>query len=858
LCLAATAVAAVPAPPPPDVYDVRIHFRIDAFRTQRVAQFDEMMRFLQAHGFRRDPNEEIPEDEAENPAYTVLHGSVPAKQALELLGERHVKTILLVPQRAKLPEDKDERVRVDLRLAQGFAPEFQRVLHDQARAVLASIQFRAAVAYDHQSFTRLVGSMPTGQLDKLLTDLRKLPAGQKQAAPFASVWPLPASEVLVGMALPGARPGPPVVPPGQEKLTADLREVVADAAPAATPRRLEVLLAATPELEDRAWVRRLTGRIPGLVVEGRVGPLVSVVLPPAQAPAVAALDQVVAVRLPRVARSGSQHPGGNDETWKPLLEASGVARLHDMRHKGGGVRVAILDSDFAGWQALVGKQLPAGTHLIDVTAERNRNLMPDPSPPGSEMGPGTRRAVTFSRAAPEADLTLIRVDPAAPYMVYQVARAINGDPYLSVSLDSRLAELQADRRVLDGRRAKLLQERKEVFGNFELEGEPARRREQYLKDQAALDRDEADHYQRIKRFLQLQDDLQRLKAVRLVASGLAWDEGYPVDGDSTLTRYFDDRPFRNALWFQAAGDTRGQSWVGMFRDADGNGVMEFSPPGARLPAGAWTPELNFLAWRGEKQQQSLDLPAKARLRISLQWREAHESLHQRVGEDPYREPLARLRLVVLFQPDPVGKRRPADDLEVVAQSAGLPQRLAQTPTSGTYEQTVELVVPRAGRYVVRIEGKAPEGILPPSSPTIPAIHKEGELRVRLFVTTLHGAGRAVWLDHATETGSLGIPADARAAITTGAANVTGRPQPYSVVGTAFDLALLPKPDVFAFDNGAGTADAAAFGAGVAASVLSAGGSRADLLRQRCFRPGSLMRVTTAGPAAAYGGGAGHE
>jgi hypothetical protein len=829
------AAAAVPAPPTPGVYDVRIRYRIDARRNERVVQYAEMMRFLQAHGFRRDPDAEVPENEAEDVQSTLLVGTVPGPRARELLGARHVKALLLIPKGTVLPEDKEQLVRADLTLASGLTPERQRQLHEQAREVLASLRFREGAGYDNRGYTRLTGMIPVGQLDTLLTDLRKTPAGARQPAPFASAWPLRVTEVMPGVPLPGQRPRPPAVPPGQEKLTADLREVAADAA----PRRLEVILAAAPTEEDRVWRRLLSRAVPGLVVEGRVGPLVTVMTPATQAPALAALDEVAAVRLPRVARPASPASESSADAWKPLLEASGLARLHDRNHRGKGIRIAVVDTDFAGWDKMLGKELPAGTRLLDLTLERNRDLQPDPFATKTGIGPGTRRAVTVLRAAPEADLTLIRIDPAAPYMLYQAARAINCDAPRSVSLDNRFADLENDRRDLDLRRERLLEERRLVLEDFNVDDENVKRRQDYRKRQAEFDADERRYYRRVETYFAHQKALRDLKGVHVVASAPAWEEGYPADGGSTLSRYFDERPFRAALWFQAAGDTRGQSWSGLFRDADGNGVLEFVPPGAPLPPGAWTPELNFLGWRAPGQKPAADLPAGARVRVSLQWREAHEGLYLRLGEDPYREPLARLRLVLLYQPDPAGARRPADDLEIVAQSAGLPQRLDQTLNGATYEQTVEVVVAKAGRYAVRVEGRAPEGIVPRGQPTLPGDRKTSELYLRLFVTTLAGNGRAVWADHATEVGALGMPGDARTAITVGAADVSGEHRPDSAAGPPFTLDLLAKPDVWAFDAGQGSAEAAAFAAGMAASLRSAGCGDLSLVTGY---PGGLFRV----------------
>ncbi len=845
--------AAVPAPPPPAVYDVRIRYRIDAFRNERVVQYTEMMRYLAAHGFRRDPNVEVPENEAEDRKADLLTGTVPGKRALELAAERHVKAILLVPQGAKLPEDPKALVRVHLTLDAGLPPNRQHLLHDQVREVLASIGFREGAGYDHRGYTRLVGMIPAAGVNTLLTDLHALPAGSRQPAPFQVVWPLRVAEVLPAMPLPSPRSvRPPVVPEGQQKLTADLREVVADPVAAVTPRRLEVILASTPSDEDRTWRRKLVNTVPGTVLEGRLGPVVTLLLPPSGAPALAALDEVAAVRLPRVARSGSQAPGSTAETWKPLLDSSGVARLHDLRHRGRGARVAVVDGDFAGWKGLVGKELPAATRLLDLTMERNRDLQPNPFPTQNGLGPGTRRAVTLARAAPEAELTLVRIDPAAPYMLYQVARAINGDPYQSPNMDNRLADLEDRRHQLDHRRDELLEERKLVLEDFGQEGEIVKRREAYRKKQAEWDADQRAYLDRLQVYFDQQKAVRALRGVRVVASALGWDEGFPADGGSTLSRYFDDRPFRAALWFQAVGDTRGQSWAGLFRDEDNNGVMEFVPAGTPLPPGTWSPELNFLSWKtppaadapgSPKTPGSPDVPANARLRVSLQWREAHEKLYEGVGEDLYREPLARLRVVVLYQPDPAGTTRPADDLEIVAQSAGLPQRLDHTPSSAVYEQTVEFVAKKAGRYAVHVEGRAPEGILPRGEPSLPGNRRTAELRLRLFVTTLEGAGRAAWADHVTDAGSVAIPADARTAIAVGAADGRGQRRPYSAGGSPFNLDLLPKPDVLTYDDGGeSTADAAAFAAGVAAAARSAGVEMPDFLPTLRDRPGGLLRV----------------
>jgi hypothetical protein len=866
-------VAAPPAPPPPESYDVQISYRINAFRNERLLQYDEMMRFLKKVGFQRNP-QDVAESEAEDVKHTRMRGTIPGRRAHELLNERHIRSILLIPHGAKLPQDKATRVRVEMELFSGLTPGEQYRLNRQTFEVLAGLSFFEAVGYDHRGYTRLVGSIPLQNVETLLTDLRQQPAGQKLPGPFRNVWAVRASLVNPDIPPPPPRPRLPKVPKEQEKLSPDLREVLAAEA---KPMRLEVILAGAPDAEDKSYLRSLRGAVPGLTVEGRLGPLVTVVANPAQAPALAALPEVVGVRLPRLPQTvySDRRDAGptNNVRWQPLLDASGAARLHAMGQNGRGTRLAVVDSDFRGWKALGGKELPADTRLVDFTAERNVDLLPDSFPAGDGPGSGTRRALTIARLAPEINLTLIRIDPASPYMLEAVARAINGDVVRSINMDNRLFEIQRDRDELDKRRGQLDEERREVLNKFPAPDEAQQRLikqaeekkqtpEQIEKDpafqklpegdrafvlyrvrQQTYERDTRAFQQRLARYLQHQQDILSLRGIRVAASALTWHDGFPVDGSSALSRYFDDRPFHAALWFQAAGDTRGQSWTGLFRDADGNGIMEFGDPAQPLPADLWSPELNFLSWQMPKGRTVRDMPAGARIRLSLQWREAHDPLYAQTGEDPYRQPLAHnMRIFLLRQLDPSGKRQPADDMEVVAQSSDAGFRLSAAPNSAIYEITLDVKIPQAGRYAVRVGGIAPDSIYPPGDPTLPFMRKHSDLHVRLFVSPLDASGRAIFHDYATAAGSLGMPADARTAIAVGAANADNKRQPYSAGGAPFGLELLSKPDLLSYDRGEGTAESAAFAAGLAALVPPAGRTPTACLQNLHVPPGGVLRL----------------
>jgi hypothetical protein len=268
----------------------------------------------------------------------------------------------------------------------------------------------------------------------------------------------------------------------------------------------------------------------------------------------------------------------------------------------------------------------------------------------------------------------------------------------------------------------------------------------------------------------------------------------------------------------------------MFRDTDGNGVMEFTDSTKPLPAGSWTHETNFLAWQPLKGERVKQMPAKTRVRISLQWREAQDAESVRDGEDLYRAPLANLRLVVLRQLDPEGAKRPVDDLAVVAETSGLPERLSFEPGSSVYEYVLDLPIEAGSRLALRIEGRLPTSIRPPESQDRFGPKIAGEIRPRLFVENLEGDGRVVLETYSTESGLFGSPADVLRIVTVGALDASGKPQPYSTEGSPFNLELTRKPILRTFDrlgmegakNAGGSGISAGLTAGYAASLLAHG------------------------------------
>src|SRR5581483_5063342 len=165
----------------------------------------------------------------------------------------------------------------------------------------------------------------------------------------------------------------------------------------------------------------------------------------------------------------------------------------------------------------------------------------------------------------------------------------------------------ADNERLRVERTHVTEERRAMAANFNQDEETVQRRRALAERSAELARLEREYLGRLNRFAKLEDDLMGLKTARVVVCPLAWDVGYPVDGSGPLSRYLDDvfygrpqphvvgrprGPEGPTLWFQAAGNTRGQAWSDLLHDADGNGVFEFVPPGMPLPVGRWSREVN--------------------------------------------------------------------------------------------------------------------------------------------------------------------------------------------------------------------------------------------------------------------------
>jgi hypothetical protein len=850
LALAACAAADVPAPPPPAQYDAELRYRIRANRAQRLGDFDRLIRGLKAAGFVPDPVD--PADEAD-PTHDRITGRVPPDRVNDVLNVPFVQTLMLLPPGAALPADPAARVPVNLWLTK-LPPGRQNLLWSQARERLRAIGFRDYVGYDDRGFTRLRGTMPAGELDTLLGDLRNEPGGwllpevpaSATPEPLRSVLPVRIIEVTPDPEGAPPAPAPAAVLPGQEalsKITPDLAAVLQGEGAAAKRLRVEFILTESPSDTDPVWARSLKRSMPDIIVEGRAGTVVTATLPGGEVPALASVPGVTTVRLPVDADTLAAVAGPPAAGFDPLRE-SGLTLLHERGPRGGGVRVVVIDHDFAGYDSSLGGVSVRPVPLTDLTVFRDPASRPEPVE-GKGPGRGVLTARAVLRAAPYAQVSLVRVGRSALYQVLTVARHAVGKAVVPEEVIARLEELERERTDLLARREFLLGQRRELLEAFDPEEEGAARRKENAAKLAELAKQEADFLARFGRVIAAREGLAALAGSNIVVCPLVWNTGYPLDGTSALSRFLEEnltpplpavrigglREEPKLLWFQAAGDTARQAWVGPLLEGE-EGVIQFAAADCPLSPGRWSNRLNFLGFEPAGGAVVPDLPADARLRVTVQWTETHDPAVTVLADDPYRLPLADLRPVLLWQRDPSGKKLPADDLAVVGRAVALPQRLSVFPNRASYQQSVEVPV-AGGRFAVRIEGRVPQGLVPPGVETVPADQRRSEVRLRVFVEVVDAAtrvkGRPVFVDFAPIDGGVGVPGDAFASITVGAAETATKVERFSAAGAGPGLELRLKPQVVAFNRltpgggrTAGTGVAAGFAAGTAASMLSGG------------------------------------
>ncbi|MBX9584160.1 MAG: hypothetical protein K2X87_28000, partial [Gemmataceae bacterium] len=465
---------------------------------------------------------------------------------------------------------------------------------------------------------------------------------------------------------------------------------------------------------------------------------------------------------------------------------------------------------------------------------------------------GTAVARAARLAAPDAQLVLVRVAPDAFSQAYAVARFVTGDASYTEAMQSRLADLSARGEELQRRITAAVVERTRALEDASDEPKAVERRIQAQRALDALAAEEREQDERVRRALALQNSTRALAGADVVVNTLVWEPGFAHDGLSELSQLLDTSFASDAVsgprtrsatrppatprpvWVQATSPLVGSVWTGSFLDANTDRAMEFAPPAAPLPADEWARDLNFLGTRAADGTVSRTLPAGARVRLVVQWRETHDPFGYGGAESIF-----PLTLRAFRQLDPEGKARASDELTELARSVGGPYRLWADPSYGVYEQILEFTVPEDGRYAVRVDGHEVY------DPRLPALRRRIEIVPRL-TAEFDGAGaekgRPVWVSYSTKNAGVGIPGDSKAAIDVSASDKPFGDVPAGLTGAGPGVVLLAKPDLvanglIAGEAAGGSGVAAGFAGGVLAGLIGSGAPPGDVIRATGLRTG---------------------
>ena len=777
-------------------------------REQRLEQYKAIRMDVERAGCKLSWSEEEARNFASERGLSFVHGVAPLGRENDLTLSPAILGAVLWKEGSE-PPAKGKVVRVEVRLITGGDDKELLRRFRNTRTLLQDQGFQEAYGYDHNHFQRMIGSLPAEKLGSVLRGLNKEAAGKN--ADFA-----PVALLITGEEASFSPEMKPIPPEGiLRKVPPDSRSVLGEMAvkegarpegegnqPGAAqpseqasskePVRLEVVLNRVVPLtvgEDTVDLPWWSSLGEGAILEGRIGPLLSVRVTPEQARKIAQQADVAVVRLPREA---VRVPAGSSQAEFPKP----VGLPLDLRANIPGARpdfrtplVVVVHDDFRGWETRVPR-----AHLLDLTRERNSLFLPDPvQGPGDGVGDGTRMAGLLAERSGGTRIILARIDPKSPAMLGRILQAIRGGALQDGLLGSRATEVATELARLNGFQQQLLDEQESLFLNAEGDTEAVVLRKGEVRE--ALEKTKAklvalSHLDREMRLHR--GHLLELSQASVVLSGLAWAEGHPLDGSAVLSRYLDDALGKKVIWFQAAPDLSAMVWTGTARDANHNRLLEFdSRVAVERAHGA---EFLPLVWGQEPGAKvagaSRTLSAPATIRLTLQWRESVRAELVQNYPQFLEEPIQAMRLLVVRK----GNGEGADTLWTpVGTADGVAQKILQEPHSATWEQQVTLTMAEPGEYAIQVEGSPPRNTMPDQLGATPGSTFTPVTPMRILCRTVQGAPVSLayrGLDPFDTPGWLPVPAQARRAMT-----VATRPSHSSNPALALEPDRRPKPEM---------------------------------------------------------------
>lgn len=733
-CLASGQGAGVPA------WDFEVLAPLHPNPQVRRAQFSELVTAIQADKGRLTL-EGGPEQVLDDLEANWIPGSIPRGAEGNLHKAPYVRGVIFYDPSVRGSLKKTDHYQVEFRLFVSGKRDARSAVWRITRSYLSELGFVDGYGYDTADFAKLKGSLPGGKIHALVEEQarRRLVNAAadpviKDPAPILSVHVLREGTTQV-VPIPPPPTGeaarmPPdtraaLIGPGAAGKPEDPMGENEGAAKPAASGRYEVILHAVNDNNspqstfDLDWWGSLGD---GAVLEARMGSLLSVRCSPTQALKIARHPDVAQVRLPRAGAIARRlgEPAG-----KPQAIPRGQSANSPL---------VVIHHDFQGWREALGKTLPPGTVMVDLTRERNPGLLSDPYPTSAgQTGPGTNLAVACTGKNGIAPV-LVRIDPASPAMVRRLVSALAGERYPNELLLVRQGEAREEISRLTGQLTKAEEAREAAETNTE--GDSA--------DQLAVRKKTRETIEGINKRINalarldqdivfFQSDLVSLAKSGVVVSGVSWLEGHPQGGMAGVSRLIEEALQGRLVWIQIVPETRPQVWAGTLADRDGNGFAELRPGVPPHDA-----EFLPLTWKNPGGQPATG----GKFRLTVQHHEAHHPELVRTRPDLYRTPVNRMRPVVVYQD--LGAR-PGDPWEVIGQGDGWALKLQQDGAGATWEQQVDVLVGKPGKYAVRLEADPAKDVVPRELASIPASGRRHAADVRMLLSPVEGAGWPEWV-----------------------------------------------------------------------------------------------------------------
>ncbi len=678
-----------------DKVNVRVKFRIQVYGVERLRQVDELLKFLKATGFTS--TDENLFEKLQDETISSFDGTVPIGKESKCINPRWIYSVTSWPVGTEDPYKSEEPVRIEIEFPQYMQAKKQLEFWDDLKSSLFKVGFIDAVSYNPELFTRITGNLIGKSLP--IIDTKIFPEALKTAGvsvtPFAFPrvvkvhpdWPLVKARVIEDIKENSLRK---MSPAARKKLEA-------------TEQKLEKwLLVLNHQPPGQNEINELFSNLNDAVVEGANGALFEILATPASIKNLAALPSVMFVTTAETQIKTNYSIKQNNLL--NIFSNEGASQpARNLRGVGAPASIAIVGTEFLGWEKAFG-EIQTHAELVDLTRTRDFAMEEMPYSKNEEnIGFHTKKALEIAKIYPGAKIVLVRIDPAIPTMLDEVAGFANRDLKASYALLSRYSETDVSKRFLQGLNQYLQSERTFLIDQFGEEPEILKRREVYKENKAKWDKDNFELHEKINRILKLREQLMEFKSHRLFVVLENVSSQLPAYQNLALSLFSDDSKFKTAAWLMPDSLFERVSWRGPFSDSNHNGMMEFRNSKSN---DRWRDERIVIQF--EKDGKILDkIPQGKKIRVRVRWREGVEWSTTTVEGETAPKAKAKLNVLLLFNEKVLPGRNFADQFSVVKETGIDPFCIFRSKTFAIFEHLIELDTPIEGVYALAIEGKVP-------------------------------------------------------------------------------------------------------------------------------------------------------